>query len=188
MLQFSIIGNIGGDARIEEHDGRKFVSFNVAHTDSYVAADGAQHRSTQWVSCALNGDGGGLLPFLVKGKTVFVQGRGSVRVYSSPKERRMVAGINISVDRIELLSGSSDAIPRQVAMPTGELVAVSKAYYIPVDKAKEAGAKGNQAGTVYTQAGNALLVDVNGFVYQPAPSSDGAAATEVQTETTEPAQ
>lgn len=166
MLQITIIGNLGADARIIEQDGRKFVSFNVAHTDVWNDEAGTQHKSVQWVSCALNGDGGSLLQYLVKGKTVYVTGRGSCRIYSSPKERKMVAGMNVSVDRIELLTGSNDTMPRFLVMPSGELINVSKAYYIAQEKAKEAGATPEKHALISSQSGVVYEVDEFGFVYR----------------------
>ena len=32
MLQLEVIGNIGNDAEIKEFNGKKYVSFNVAHS------------------------------------------------------------------------------------------------------------------------------------------------------------
>lgn len=168
MLQFEVIGNLGADAQVKTENGRQFVSFNVAHTDSWLSADGQQHKSTQWVSCAMNGDGGSLLQYLRKGKTVFVQGRGSSRIYSSPKEHRMVAGLNISVDRIELLSSSDDVVPRRLVTSDGELVDVKKAYYIDINKAKAMGASEKNSVLMSSQSGQQFSVDGNGFVWPTA--------------------
>lgn len=180
MLQFEIIGNLGADAQVKTENGRQFVSFNVAHTDSWQSADGQQHKSTQWVSCAMNGDGGSLLQYLRKGKTVYVQGRGSSRIYSSPKEHRMVAGLNISVDRIELLSGSDDVVPRRLVSSDGELIDVNKAYYIDINKAKAMGASKKNSVLLCSQSGQQFSVDGNGFVWPtadntPAESQESAA-------------
>ena len=35
MLTAEIIGNIGNDAEIKEFNGKKYISFSVAHTDRY---------------------------------------------------------------------------------------------------------------------------------------------------------
>lgn len=134
MLEITIIGNLGGDARVLDQEGRKFVAFNVAHTDKWVDDAGTTHESTEWVSCTLNGDGGNLLPYLKAGTKIYASGRGSVRIYSSPKERKMKAGINISVTRIELVGGMSEDVPRElIDASTGSLKRVYKAYYIAQD-------------------------------------------------------
>lgn len=171
MLQFSVIGNLGADAHVEESNGRKFVSFNVGHNESWLDAAGNSHERTQWISCALNGDGGGLLQYLVKGRSVFVQGRGSARVYSSPKERKMVAGLNLSVDRIELIGGQPDAVPRQLVDGEGQLFSVYKAFYLLKEDIKALGVSKDNNAELMTPDGRVFTVDKNGWV---TPSSKDA--------------
>lgn len=98
MLQFSILGNLGADAEKKEYNGRPFVSFRVAHSEK--RQDGTE--ATTWVSCVMNGDGGNVLPYLKRGQKVFVQGRGRVKTFSSPKTHQIEAGLDVSVDRVEL--------------------------------------------------------------------------------------
>lgn len=164
MLQFTIIGNLGADARIEEANGRKFVSFSIGHNESWQDADGKSHDRTQWISCALNGDGGNLLPYLVKGRTVFVQGRGSTRVYSSPKEHRMVAGLNLSVDRLELIGSQPDQVPRQLFDADGVMHRVNKAYYVSDDEAKALGVSSKKTAMLQTQDGRLFEVQNHGWI------------------------
>lgn len=175
MLKFALIGNLGSDARIEENNGHKFVSFNVAHNDRYQGANGAVHESITWVSCALNGDGGKLLPFLVKGRQVYVEGKGSTRVYSSPTLRRMVAGLNISVDRIELIGGQVDAVPRSLVDGDGALHSVNKAFFIDLEEAKNLGAKKNAPITLNATDGRMFSVDYLGWITPVSPEPTGEA-------------
>lgn len=98
MLQFTILGNLGADAEKKEYNGRPFVSFRVAHSEK--RQDGTE--STTWVSCVMNGDGGNVLQYLKRGQKVFVQGRGRVKTFSSPKTHQIEAGLDVSVDRVEL--------------------------------------------------------------------------------------
>lgn len=164
MLQVQIIGHIGADARVEEANGNKFISFNVAHTDSWTGQDGTKHEQTTWVSCAMNGDGGNILQYLVKGKQVFVQGRLSTRVFSSPKERRMVAGINCAVDRIELIGGRVDEVPSQLTDETGYLMRVNKAFFITQDEIKCFGLKKGQSKVLMSTSGKMYSVSHEGWV------------------------
>lgn len=175
MLKFVVIGNLGSDARIEENNGHKFVSFNVAHNDRYQGADGAVHESITWVSCALNGDGGRLLPFLVKGRQVYVEGKGSTRVYSSPTLRRMVAGLNISVDRIELIGGQVDAVPRSLVDSDGALHSVLKVYYLGSKEARNLGATKDAPITLNAPDGRMFNVDYNGWITAVNPEPTGEA-------------
>lgn len=164
MLQFTVIGNLGADAQVKEDNGKKFVSFNVAHTDRWTDAEGVVHSSTSWVSCALNGDGGRLLEYLKKGKTVYVTGRGSTRVYSSEKERRMVAGVNISVDRLELIGGSADEVPRELYDSNGAMVRVYKVYCLDPMVREDMKAKGCYPVTLQSVRGMHFALDEHGFI------------------------
>lgn len=177
MLQLSVIGHIGGDAVVKEVNGKKFVSFNVAHSDVWTDEQGAQHESTFWVSCAISGDGGKLLPYLRKGQCVFVQGRGSTRVYSSPKERRMVAGLNISVDKIELVGAAPDRVPRELFTSDSLVLRVNKFYGIDPENLKAAGLSANGEYDVIDRAGNPYRVVSGGWVLPV--NTDQAPATRV---------
>lgn len=164
MLQFTCIGNLGGDAEVKETNGKKFVSFNVGHNDRWTDEAGTTHETTTWVSCAMNGDGGRILPYLKRGTSVFVQGRGSVRCYSSPTQRAMVAGANISVDRIELIGGRTDEVPRELVAEGGALVKVYKAYYVDPDEYKNV-PKNEQTGCLMTSRhGERYKVSPEGWV------------------------
>lgn len=175
MLTFSVIGNLGADAQVKNINGRNCVTFDVAHSDSWTDESGVQHNELTWVSCIMNGDGGKLLPFLTKGRKVFVQGDGRVRVYSSAVQRRMCAGANLSVRQIELIGGQSDEVPRRLATPTGELVDVTKAYYIDPAKAKELCPKETDTALLHSERGETFQVQQAGWVQklqEPTPETD----------------
>lgn len=130
MQLLSLIGNLGADAKVVENGGKPFVSFNVANTEKWRGEDGKEHERTDWVSCAYNGEATNLLPYLKAGTKVFVQGRVRTRLYSSEKERRMVAGLNLSVTQIELVGGQSEDVPRRLYTHDGMIIETHKAYYI----------------------------------------------------------
>ena len=117
MIKLEIIGNLGADAQLLVYNGNKFVSFRIANTDAWTdKATGEIKKSTQWISCTLNGDGGNLLPYLKKGTKIFVRGNAQIVVYSSPKTHQMEAGVNLFVREIELCGGSKEeAHPQQPA-------------------------------------------------------------------------
>lgn len=158
MFRAIIIGNLGSDAHVEQNNGRPFISFSVAHNDRFVREDGTVKESLQWISCAMNGDGGKLLQFLKKGRSVYVEGRATTRVYSSEKERRMVAGVNISVDHLELIGGQSDEIPSRLIDTTGVMHDVRKAYYLNETEATALLA-GQQQATLLSQGGQRYLLN-----------------------------
>lgn len=108
MLNLQIIGNLGADAERRETNGRAFISFRVAHSEKRNDVE-----KTTWVSCVLNGDGGNLAQYLVKGTKVFVSGRAQLKTYSSPKTHQIEAGLDLNVDRIELCGGRTDALTKE---------------------------------------------------------------------------
>lgn len=176
-----VIGNLGSDAQFKNENGSEFVKFNVAETRRWKGQDNVDHEETIWNSCIMNGRQEKLLPYLVKGTKVCVIGRASTRVYSSPKERRMVAGININVDRVELIGTQPDAVPRRIVTQDGELVNVAKFFAIDPSIAEKNGAKKGVPAIFYDEKGGSYLVDANGLV---APQKTPENSTEETTEAT----
>lgn len=118
MIKVEIIGNLGADAQLQVYNGNKYVSFRIANTDSWTdKATGEIKKSTQWVSCTLNGDGGALTPYLKKGTKVFVRGNAQFVVFSSAKSHQMEVGVNLFVREIELCGGNkeNEQTPQQQA-------------------------------------------------------------------------
>lgn len=152
MFRAQIIGNLGADAHVEQNNGRPFVSFSVAHNDRFTKDDGTVKETMQWISCAMNGDGGKLLEHLKKGRLVYVEGRATTRVFSSEKERRMVAGVNISVDHLELIGSQADLVPGRLFDKDGVMHATQKTYWINEAEAKAILGKAQEA-VLYSQSG-----------------------------------
>lgn len=157
MLKCEIIGNLGADAQVKGENGKQFISFNVAHTDKWTDEAGTVHEQTQWVSCIINDVNTKVLPYLLKGKTVYVRGDARLRVFSSEKERRMVAGMTVNVREVELLGGSSDEVPKQLLTSDGLLVPTYKAYYIDP-------AMPDKPAELFDRNMRKFAVDKNGFV------------------------
>lgn len=134
MFKVEIIGNLGADCEIKESNGSKFVTMRIAHTTSYVKEDGTKQETTIWVDVTLNNAESKVIPYLKQGVRVFVRGNGSLRVYSSKKDRCMKAGLTVSASEIELVGGQSEDVPRQLILPdNGQLVDVTKYYAANVD-------------------------------------------------------
>lgn len=176
MLQLTVIGNLGADAQVKDFNGRKAVTFNVAHTERWTDEDGTKHETTTWVSCILNGDGGNLLPYLKAGTTVYAIGAASTRVYSSPKERKMVAGLNLRIDHIELVGGRVDDVPRQLMDEQGLLYNTTKCFWLSPDQVKQLGIKkGTHACLMDTKMTRQFAVDYSGYI---TPVKEGETAQE----------
>lgn len=163
MLIATLIGNLGANAEIKSADGREFVSFRVAHNDSYKGADGNRVESSMWVDCTMSCSNGrpAVLPYLTKGTAVCVVGQVSTRVYSSEKDRCMKAGLKIHVQRVELIGAAGDNCPRRLYTKDGAMVDVLKYFHA---ETKET--------TLYDQRGNAYTIAEGGWVVPPTTHND----------------
>lgn len=153
MFKSILIGNLGGDAVVNSKDGRSFCSFRVAHNDTWKDGAGVEHSSTAWIDCIIAADHK-VIPYLKAGAQVYVEGNITLRVYSSAKDRCMKAGATINVQRIELLGGSSDAVPRRLYDEQGVQHDIAKYYHC-------ADVKG---GVLKSRQGAEFGVDDNGWV------------------------
>ena len=119
MLHFSVIGNLGADAEVKNFSSGDYVSFRVAHN----FRDGDKDR-TQWVSCLMRGNGGKLIDYLKKGSLVYVTGRGAARAFSSQITKQFEIGLDLTVERVELLSSARPKVTLdsiESAMKSGEV-------------------------------------------------------------------
>lgn len=162
MLQIHLIGVLGMDAQVKSSSGSSFVSFDVAHSESYRSADGTEHKSVIWCNCVLAGDGGNLLQYLKKGKRVYIVGDGSVRVYSSAKHHEMRAGINIRVRTLELLPSSNEVKSISIT-DNGSTTNVRQLYFVEDDSFLEQ-LKDGETKEIITNNGLTGNLDRNGFV------------------------
>lgn len=163
MLIATLIGNLGANAEIKTADGREFVSFRVAHNDSYKGADGTRVESSMWVDCTMSCSNGrpAVLPYLTKGTAVCVVGQVSTRVYSSEKDRCMKAGLKLHVQRVELIGAAGDNCPRRLFTKDGAMVDVLKYFHADT-----------QEKTLYDQRGNAYTIAEGGWVCPPNTQND----------------
>lgn len=163
MLIATLIGNLGANAEVKYADGREFVSFRVAHNDSYKGADGNRVESSMWVDCTMSCSNGrpAVLPYLTKGTAVCVVGQVSTRVYSSEKDRCMKAGLKIHVQRVELIGAAGDNCPRRLYTKDGAMVDVLKYFYVDTKET-----------TLYDQRGNAYGIVDGGWVCLPNTQND----------------
>ena len=168
MLQATVIGNVGADAQYQSKDGRDFVTWRVAHNDSWTDQSGQQHSNTIWVDCVMNGKPK-VVEYIKAGTQVVCIGRVSLRTYSSAKDKCMKAGMTIQVESIQLLGGSSDEVPRRLYDDHGVQHDVKKWYLTDV-----------KSTTLMSQRGDQYTVDPNGWVspFQPTQQQPTAAGSD----------
>lgn len=164
MMKLDVIGNLGADAEVKDFNGNKFVTFRVANTDRWTDENGTTHEETTWISCTYNGDGGKLLQYLRAGKPVFVTGSPQPHLYSSPKLRQMVAGLNLRVNRIELLPASNDEVPRELYDDNGAIFRTNKCFFITQEDTKRAKVPYNGHIALKDKRSNRYQIDHNGFI------------------------
>lgn len=162
MFKVEAIGNIGADAEVKEANGSKFITFRVANTDKWKTESGETKERTQWIDVVISNAESNLLPYLKQGVKVFVRGNGSLRVYSSPKLRQLVAGIQINAIEVELCGGSLDDVPRELVDPeSAAIIPVTKHYWCNVDTK---GMKKDQVKELIDKKGNQYFMNNAGFV------------------------
>lgn len=162
MLQQILIGNLGADAEFKSENGHEFTAFRVGHNESWKDSQGNKQTRTQWVDVVMNGKPN-VLPYLKKGTMVFVIGSVTTRIYSSAKDHCMKAGLQISAQRVELLGGTTEAVPRQLVDSQGKIYPVQKWYHVD---AKDC--------TLMSTNGQQFTVDSNGWCYPLAMSNVSA--------------
>lgn len=181
MFKVEVIGNLGADCEVKEANGSKFAVLRVAHSTRYTDQQGQQHETTDWIDGILNDVNAKVIPYLRQGVKVFIRGNASMRVYSSPKDRMMKAGITVNIWEIELCGGTADDVPRRLVVPeSGQLVDVVKCYWVPLDTRKM---KKDERKILQDMRGNQYSMNNNGFVSPVADEQQEQAGAE-QTETT----
>ena len=114
MLQIEVIGNIGNDAEIKDFSGKKYVAFNVAHSERRKDANGTTVDTPKWVSVLWFGDRGGVTQYLKRGAKVFVRGLMSVKQYQDKNNHWQVA-VNCNASEVQLCGIKGDDNAQQQA-------------------------------------------------------------------------
>lgn len=166
MIKMQIIGNLGADAQVYSENGSKFVKLSIADTVHRKKADGSTEEKTTWVSATINGDGGELLKYLTKGTKVYASGDARVKTFHSEKQRALVAGIDLFIRDIQLISVNRDDVPRDLYDIEGNAHAISKWFYSAEVR--------NQP--LYSRTGEEFIVDDAGWV-RPVQQVNGEAST-----------
>lgn len=123
MIKLHAIGHLGKDAVKNDVNGKTVINFSVAHTEKYKDHQGNQKEKTTWVECARWTDHTGILPYLVKGSLVYVEGVPDIRTYET-NAGKMGASITLRVINIQLLGGKAEkneAITDAIVVPIEDL-------------------------------------------------------------------
>jgi len=116
MLKLEILGNIGNDAQVKDFNGKKYIAFNVAHSEKFKNAQGTETERTTWVSVLYPGEGA-IVNYLKKGTGVFVRGDMSVKMFQDSGHNWQI-GVNCLAREVQLLPGGKrDQNQQQAAAP-----------------------------------------------------------------------
>jgi single-strand DNA-binding protein len=107
MIKLQIVGNLGADCIQKEVNGKNVINFNVAHSEKYKDAQGNLVEKTTWVNCAYWTDKVAIVPYLLKGKTVYAEGAPEADAYTN-KDGAAAATLRMRVSNIQLLGGNTE--------------------------------------------------------------------------------
>jgi single-strand DNA-binding protein len=108
MIKLQIIGHLGKDAIVNNVNGKQVINFTVAHTEKWKDAQGVVNEKTTWVDCAWWSDRNGVVPFLKKGKQVYVEGIPEARAFSR-NDGSAGASLSLKVREVQLLGGADNS-------------------------------------------------------------------------------
>ena len=119
-----LIGNLGGDAETRVAGDAKVASFSVATTERWKDKNGEAQEATEWHRCEF-WNPGGVLPYLVKGQQVFVEGTIRTEKYKDKDGVDKVA-VKVRVLSLQLIGGrdcSGDDRPSRGAQREAQVYA-----------------------------------------------------------------
>jgi single-strand DNA-binding protein len=106
MIKLQAIGNLGKDAVINKVGDKTVINFTVAHSEKYKDQQGQLQDRTIWVDCAYWTERA-VGQYLLKGKTVFVEGTPHVETYTT-KDGRQGASLRLRVMDMQFVGGNRD--------------------------------------------------------------------------------
>lgn len=110
LNHIQVIGRIGQDAKIIDHQGRKFIAFSLAIDESYKNQEGVKVERVTWYDCVSEQERFfKVASWLTKGREVLVDGKPTVRMYE--KDGKWNGVIRISLQNISLGNTPNDERP-----------------------------------------------------------------------------
>ncbi len=127
LLELRVIGNLGRDAVVKQHEGKDVLNFSLAHTEKWKNAQGVQYEKTTWVECSM-WDKGNMVQWLKQGQLVHVVGTPTVNAYTTKETGELKATQRLTVRSLQLLGGAKkqDSEPVPSSNPKGNSSASTK--------------------------------------------------------------
>lgn len=103
MNKSQFIGNLAADAEVIQGANGEFVKFRLGVNDRHKNRAGDVVETTEWVNCTMSKNA--VLPYLVKGKEVLVEGRIRAEVYKKKEGAEPGVALCLRVLELHLLGG-----------------------------------------------------------------------------------
>lgn len=108
MIKLQIIGHLGKDCVQKEVNGKNVINFTVAHSEKFKNASGQLQEKTIWVDCAYWTDRTGIVPYLLKGQLVYVEGSPEADAFTR-QDGSAGAALRLRVREVQLLGGRTNS-------------------------------------------------------------------------------
>jgi len=118
MDRYTVTGNIGQAAKVQEVNGNKSINFSIAINRKYADKDGVVIEKTKWINCTYwrRKDASiEVAKYLTAGTKVLVEGELDVHTYLD-KENKTQVSIDLNVQYLELLGSK----PQTEAAPAAK--------------------------------------------------------------------
>lgn len=139
-LKLQIVGNLGGDATLNDVNGKKVLNCNVAHSYKFSDATGAQQTKTTWVKVAYwNDNCVRLAPYLKKGTVVMFEGIPDTSYYVDNQNRTIVQ-LNLRATQCVLI----DSRGANQQQPSSDSSNNTNSNHTPQPQAQENRSNNNQ--------------------------------------------
>ena len=103
--KLQIIGNLGGDCRVNIVNGKQVINVNVCYTEKWKDAAGVTKEKSLWIDAAYWSESSAIAQYLKKGQQVMIEGIPDVRTYEN-SQRQTVAQLTMRVNQLVLLGSS----------------------------------------------------------------------------------
>lgn len=110
VIRFTVHGNVGRDATVNQVNGRYVINFPIAHTQQWEDAQGVKQSKTRWFDCAVWRKNDKIAPFIKKGSSVYVEGVPDVKKFTRQTGEHD-ATIAINVEFISILDKKQSQEP-----------------------------------------------------------------------------
>lgn len=108
MLKIQVIGYVGKDAVVHQHQTESVINFSVCHTDKYKDASGQKYEKATWVICSWWIENTNVAQYIKKGTLLWVEGIPEAKQWKNKQTDETKPYLNMRVTRVELLGGKRE--------------------------------------------------------------------------------